>query len=101
MGEIFYNDCSADVVEEQCKHLKLHSTKASEPKATYTGWKYIPSTYLVCENDMAIPVVAQEAMIGQPGANFTVERCTASHSPFLSMPDYTAEVVRRAAGEKI
>lgn len=101
MGEIFYNDCPPDVVEEQSKSLRPHSRAAFETPAPYAGWKHLPSTYLVCEQDMGIPVHAQEAMIAQPGANFTVERCKASHSPFLSMPDFTAQFVRRACGEQI
>lgn len=36
-----------------------------------------------------------------PGALFEEERCSAGHSPFLSMPRFTADVIRRAAGEKI
>lgn len=37
--------------------------------------------------------------VGQ--GRFDVERCGASHSPFLSMPKLTSEVIRRAAGEVI
>ncbi|KAI7239179.1 hypothetical protein KC330_g2085 [Hortaea werneckii] len=100
--KILYNDCPPHVVEEQKKHIRLMPpTVLSDHKAKYAAWKHIPSTYLVCEQDNAVPLPAQEALISQPGAQFRVERCSASHSPFLSMPDLTAEVVRRAAGEQI
>ena len=99
--EIFYNDCTAEQIEEAKRDLKPQSTLCFLLPLTYAAWKDIPSTYLVCENDNAIPLAAQEGMISQPGAKFVVERCKASHSPFVSMPDFTAEVVRRAAGEKI
>ncbi|KAK0987022.1 hypothetical protein LTR91_010072 [Friedmanniomyces endolithicus] len=98
--EIFYNDCTPEQIEAAKRDIRPQSTLCFLLPLTYAAWKHIPSTYLVCEKDMGIPVVAQEAMILQPGADFTVERCGASHSPFLSMPDFTAEVVRRAAGEK-
>ncbi|KAI7356456.1 hypothetical protein KC354_g10408 [Hortaea werneckii] len=101
-GQVFYNDCPTQVAEEQKKHIRpIPPSVLSAHKARYAAWKHIPSTYMVCEQDNAIPLAAQEALISQPGAQFRVERCSASHSPFLSMPDLTAEVVRRAAGEQV
>ena len=97
----FYNDCSDEVASEQMKYLLPFAKCAFTSKATYAAWKHIPSTYLLCENDQAIPVHAQEYMTKQEGARFDVIRCRAGHSPFLSMPDFTAAVVRRAAGESI
>lgn len=100
--EIFYHDVPAEVVEEQKMHLKpMPASIGRDHHAKYAAWKHIPSTYMVCEKDNALPLFAQEAMIAHPDANFKVERCGASHSPFLSMPDFTAEVVRRAAGERV
>ncbi|KAK5693876.1 hypothetical protein LTR17_024942 [Elasticomyces elasticus] len=95
--EIFYNDCTAEQIEE----AKRHGTRCFLLPLSYAAWKHMPSTYLVCENDRGIPLAAQEEMVVQLGAQFEVERCQAGHSPFLSMPDLTAEVGRRAAGEKI
>ena len=54
----------------------------------------MPSTYVVCENDNAIPVFAQEAMARRAGR---VERLPSAHSPFLSHPDELTEVLERAA----
>lgn len=101
MREVFYNDLSDEVAEQSAKMTKKFATGFFKSEASYAPFKHVPSWYLICENDQAIPVVAQEAMTSQPGANFTIERCSASHSPFLSMPDLTAEFVRRAAGESI
>lgn len=50
-----------------------------------TAYKYIPSTYLVCEDDKAVAVQYQEMFAGAAGAK--VIRCNASHSPMLSQPD--------------
>ncbi|TKA30421.1 hypothetical protein B0A50_02648 [Salinomyces thailandicus] len=102
VGKMFYSDCSADLVEKQAERLRPVPTGTmSDHKVEYAAWKHLPSTYLICEQDNALPMAAQEAMISQPGAHFDVERCAASHSPFHSMPDFTAQVVRRAAGEQI
>lgn len=100
-AQIFYNDVPAPETVAHVAMLQRHAVGAFWSKATYNAFKHIDSTYLICENDNAIPLVAQEHMISQPGARFTVERCKASHSPFLSMPELTANFIRRSAGEKI
>lgn len=70
-------------------------------KMTYPAWKDVPSTYLICEKDNAIPVERQEAMSSQKGGKFTVVRCEEGHSPFLSRPELVARVIRKAAGETV
>lgn len=65
-------------------------------------WPKISSSYLVCENDNAIPVYAQDDMIAHSkekseGKAFDhVERRASGHSPFLSMPGMVAEFLERA-----
>jgi hypothetical protein len=97
----FYHDVDPEEAKEAVEKMGRHSLAAMWTAPKYAAWKHIPSTYLVCEEDLAIPVAFQEAMVSAPGTKFTVERCKSAHSPFLSMPDFTAEVVRRAAGETI
>ncbi|KAK5687920.1 hypothetical protein LTR17_026653, partial [Elasticomyces elasticus] len=99
--EIFYNDCTAEQIEEAKRDLRPQGTRCFLLPLSYAAWKHMPSTYLVRKNDRGIPLAAQEGLVAQPGAQFEVERCQAGHSPFLSMPDFTAEVVRRAAGENV
>lgn len=62
----------------------------------------IPSAYLVCEEDQAIPYQAQEGMIAgvqgkNPKAFDIVEKIKASHSPFLSQPETTAKFLEKCA----
>ena len=54
-------------------------------KLTRAAWRYIPSTYLVCENDQACPPQYQEMFAANAKAQ--VERCSAGHSPMLSQTD--------------
>ena len=54
------------------------------------------TTYVVCEQDRAVPPAAQEAMSSDADR---VERLPSSHSPLLSMPGRLAEVLDRAATE--
>jgi hypothetical protein len=67
-------------------------------------WHTIPSAYLLCKKDNAIPLPAQEGMVAMaqqkaPGSFDLVETCDASHSPFLSMPETVAQFLIKASGE--
>jgi pimeloyl-ACP methyl ester carboxylesterase len=101
--EIFYNDLSAAAAAPWISDLKTHSYPTFSSKVSVMPWKVIPSTYVVCEKDNALPLPVQEDMIamakGMAANSFDViERCEASHSPFLSMPEYLASVLVKAAG---
>lgn len=100
-SDIFYNECTPDQVAENTAQLQPMAKGVFSSRVTYSPWKDVACTYLLCENDRAIPPPAQEAMSTQPGARFEVIRCKADHSPFLCMPDLTTDVIRRAAGESI
>ena len=94
--EICYNDVDPQIAAELETRLELQAKGVFLSKQTYAAWKYIDSTYVVCDKDNAIPKAAQEGMASQPGGKFTVEHLDASHSPWLSMPKETLDVVRKA-----
>jgi pimeloyl-ACP methyl ester carboxylesterase len=85
-AEVFFNDIpdSADAVAQ----LRPQGYASFTEPLAAAAWKTVPSTYVVCDNDNAIPVFAQEAMSQRSSR---VERLSAGHSPFLSRPD---ELVR-------
>lgn len=97
--DIFYKDVPDP--EPHVAALKPQSYGMFKCKVTYPAWKHVPSTYLYCEKDMAIPVDAQHGMVESSGVEFRTETLDASHSPFLSMPDEVASSIRRAAGEDV
>jgi pimeloyl-ACP methyl ester carboxylesterase len=51
----------------------------------------VPTTYVICDRDNAIPVPAQEMLAGRAD---NVTRLDASHSPFLSQPDAVVGIIR-------
>lgn len=61
--EIFYNDISRNEAQKYVEVLKEHSYKTFDSPVTTEPWRYIPSTYVVCEEDKAIPLEAQLGMI--------------------------------------
>ncbi|KIX09789.1 uncharacterized protein Z518_00870 [Rhinocladiella mackenziei CBS 650.93] len=95
----FYEDVKSP--EKHVGTLKPHSYRTFFSKVTYPAWKYVPSTYLLCEKDLAIPIHAQKEMVEGADGRFRTEMVDASHSPFLSMPDEMAKSIRRAAGESV
>jgi len=99
MNETLYNDLPEEEANKWSAKIQYQASGCFASEQTYAAFKHIPSTYILCELDRAIPPQMQEAMTTQPGANFNVVRLNASHSPFLSMPKETAEIIRKAAGE--
>ena len=62
---------------------------------TAVAWRDIPSTYVVCTQDRAIPVVVQRALAER--AATTIEWPT-SHSPFLSHPELVIDLLASVVG---
>jgi pimeloyl-ACP methyl ester carboxylesterase len=91
--EIFYNDCSEEDAAAAAARLEPQSLATFASEQTAAAWHQIPSMYIVCERDNAIPVAAQDAMSGRAAV---VERMDTSHSPFVSQPEATAALLERA-----
>lgn len=96
-SQIFYNDVNRQIAADLEKKLDLHSKGTFLSKQSYAAWKHIDSLYIVCENDNAIPKDAQVAMATQVDGKFTIEYLAAGHSPFLSMPEETVDVILKAS----
>jgi pimeloyl-ACP methyl ester carboxylesterase len=90
---VFYNDCTPEVAERAAAQLRPHSRASFVQELTTAAWQTVPSTYVICERDNAIPPAAQEMMSGRAG---TVLRLDAGHSPFLSRPDDVTAIIQEA-----
>ncbi|TQS32867.1 hypothetical protein Golomagni_06804 [Golovinomyces magnicellulatus] len=64
---------------------------------THAAYQYIPSTYVVSENDQAVPTQYQEMFAAS--ANAEVLRIAAGHSPMLSKPDELASMMDAAVSK--
>ncbi|WP_437798329.1 alpha/beta hydrolase [Sorangium sp. So ce693] len=89
--DIFYNDCSDEVAAAAATALRPQSKASFTEPLGAAAWQELPSTYVICERDNAIPLFAQEAMSQRAR---DVRRLDAGHSPFLSQPDELAALVR-------
>jgi pimeloyl-ACP methyl ester carboxylesterase len=91
---VFYNDLDPATAAEAAGRLGLLGRSATETPLSRAAWHEVPSTYVVCEKDAAIPVFVQEAMARRAG---TVVHIDAGHSAAMSRPAEVAAVVRGAA----
>lgn len=89
--EIFYNDLAHD--QEALgleQRLEPQSMASFTDEVTAAGWHDISSTYVVCEQDNAIPPEAQRQMAQRADEVVTLD---SSHSPMLSVPEDLVSVI--------
>lgn len=101
--QIFYNDCDDEQVKNAVAALEAHSYQTFHSPCTYAAWKHVPSTYLYCRKDAAIPLTVQMMMVEETAKGFGIntETVDASHSPFYSKPDEVTAAILRAAGDDV
>lgn len=93
--KLLFNDPSEEDVTACSKALKPQPAAGWDNTITYTGWKDVPSVYLVCEGDQALPPSLQEQLAALVGSK--AEKCSAGHMFMLSQPEKVAEVIQNAA----
>jgi len=87
--EIFFGDVDEDVADAAIARFSPQSLSSFQEIQTAAAWISTPSTYIICENDNAIPAEVQEAMSARAGHAI---RLASSHSAFLSRPDDVAQI---------
>lgn len=92
---VFFNDLDSATAEKWIKAMQPQPAAGWDETITYCGWKDVPSVYLVCNKDQAIPPPVQMQMAAAAGSK--IEECDAGHMVIVSMPEKVAEVVKRAA----
>ncbi|KAL2827446.1 Alpha/beta hydrolase fold-1 [Aspergillus pseudoustus] len=75
------------------------SYKVQSTPTTRAAYLYIPSTYLVCENDQAVPAEYQRMFAALAGAE--VDTWNTGHSPMLSHTDMLVEKIVRIADRAV
>ncbi|OAP55307.1 hypothetical protein AYL99_10280 [Fonsecaea erecta] len=109
---LFYNGVPAEEAARCLAMIRTHSwrCKMLPPTAEGAGWWEIPTSYLICEQDNAIPADLQRKMVSdanealaQRGSTLRIreETVDSGHSPFLSMTERTADFIRRTAEEQV
>lgn len=98
--KVFYNDLPEADQKAAVAKLMPQSYQVMHSTATYAAWRDVPSTYLYCKQDAAIPLEIQKLMVEgtAQGVPIATEMVDAGHSPFMGKPKDVVDAIRRAAG---
>ncbi|OAV95798.1 hypothetical protein, variant [Puccinia triticina 1-1 BBBD Race 1] len=95
--DLFYNDLPSGFAVELSRLLQPHSAGAFTSPLDHEAYRFIPSSYLICTEDNAIPLAAQEEMLADKQADFLlVERIASGHLPFISRPQETVDFITKS-----
>lgn len=89
---VFFNDCEPEVAERAAAALVPQRKEVFRQEIVAAAWHRVPSTYVVCEHDNALPPPLQERMAERAG---TVRRLDTGHSAFLSRPADVTEIIQQ------
>jgi pimeloyl-ACP methyl ester carboxylesterase len=92
--EIFYHDVTPSDAALAIDRLQTTSYSVVKEQLTAAAWRNIPSTYVICEEDQAIPPAVQEQMAKRAT---NIRRLPSGHSPMLSQPAEVAHIIADAA----
>ena len=85
-----FGDLPDDRAEDAVSRLVEQSRRSFQQPVTRAAWRTVPSTYLLCARDGALPPLMQERMSARATH---VGRLDTGHSPFLSAPGELATVL--------
>jgi pimeloyl-ACP methyl ester carboxylesterase len=88
---VFFADCAPEVAEHAASLLVPQRRDVFTQSIRAAAWQTVPSTYVVCERDNAVPPALQERMAERAG---TVSRIDAGHAAFLSRPDEVTAIIQ-------
>ncbi|QJY49399.1 alpha/beta fold hydrolase [Pseudonocardia broussonetiae] len=87
---VFYGDVAPELAAACADRLTHQSLAALGATLADAAWRHVPTSYVVCVRDAAIPAPLQEEMAGHA---VRVHHLDASHSPFLSVPAELAALI--------
>jgi pimeloyl-ACP methyl ester carboxylesterase len=96
--ERFYGDVPPGDAEWAENQLRPSSYTSVIESLTAAAWRNIPSTYVICEHDLALPPAAQEQMARRAA---DIRRLPCSHSPMLSRPSELTQLITDVAGAAV
>ncbi len=97
---MFYNDCDKADVDDIMPRLRPQAVApmAATMRVSPERWGRVPRFYIACEKDNALTIDNQRAMIARSPVKKTIT-LSSGHSPFVSMPERTAEALDEIAAD--
>jgi hypothetical protein len=103
---MFYQDLDDATAASLAQDLQPQSLAAFWCTTTHAAWRHIPTTYVLCTSDVPTTVAAARYLIdtarvtGEHKIDNVIEIDT-GHSPFLSMPEWMADVLVEEAERSV
>ncbi|GAA2469957.1 alpha/beta fold hydrolase [Winogradskya humida] len=88
--DTFLQDCDTNVQSQAADHLARQSVQVTGQPVGAAAWHDIPTTYLVCAQDLGTPARLQREFAQRAGR---VVELDAGHHPFLSQPAAVRDLV--------
>ncbi|MGB5560183.1 MAG: alpha/beta fold hydrolase [Paracoccaceae bacterium] len=93
----FYPDCPPEAVAYALAHLCAQPILPQATPLTVTdSLRALPKSYILCQQDGAIPPVFQDALTHE-WPEFRVQEMNCGHSPFFAQPARLAEILLQIA----
>jgi pimeloyl-ACP methyl ester carboxylesterase len=96
-ADIFYGDAEPAKREAWASRLRPGNVGFGEV-VPHAAWRFRPSDYVVCLDDVLVPAATQRWVAGRAGA--VVHELPGRHSPFLVRPGAFVELVAPVASER-
>ncbi|MEW2288500.1 alpha/beta hydrolase [Streptomyces sp. NPDC047841] len=93
-AETLYHDVPEQEREAALARLRPQTALSFAEPVDRAGWKTLPSSYVLCEDDRSLPPSYQEPFAERTGATY---RLPSGHTPLLSMPGKLADLLERIA----
>lgn len=97
--EAFYNDLPEATIKDLSSKLVPRPTAPQIGAAKNLAWNYVPSTYIYCFDDLALPIGCQREMVQavrEQVGEVLEETLSGSHSIFASQRENMVGCVKRA-----
>ncbi|GGJ63947.1 alpha/beta hydrolase [Streptomyces brasiliensis] len=89
-----YNDVPEDKRDAALARLLPQTALSFAEPVSQAGWKTLPTSYVLCDDDQSLPPAYQEPFAAHCGATYHLP---SGHTPLLSMPDKLADLLEQIA----
>jgi pimeloyl-ACP methyl ester carboxylesterase len=99
------SDMPGEEADKWAHIFEKHSAASFGTELQYAAYKYIPSWYILAENDKIVEPELQQRMVDRAREDndtpIKLVKLTSGHAPIISQTEKVVDVIREAAGEQI